>query len=650
MGLLSTRIGPGELDQRVASDLRGLIGAFSAISVMALGLQLVLVGILKSESGRQRVHLPPRVGATLFLGAIVGLLAGATTLLFVDSTRSFETEAALSVGLALACLAVSIPSRAVLLGEERWRHLAFVAFASAGGRLATTIALDVDTVASVLTGLLVGEAIGTTTAIALTRRSERSGTWPTGKGHHLMVGTTASIGLMLLVAMSSLSLDRFLGEQAADFNESASVARLVFVLILTVSLVFFPAMARFAVGSVSLRRSFHEALVVATGTAVAGTALILAFPSQLLQLVGAEAPGASDAITTIRLLAVAFSFYGLAGVSLVQYIAHGSRFALCTLPLIPFMILGHVISSGAVTLAVFALLTSAVLLVVASWPALARVQPILRPRVVEDDLTIELGHAAMTVVIPSFNPGSVVLETIGTLLESFHSAGIDVQVIVVSDGSTDGSVELISEANLPGVSQITLPRNIGKGAALRAGFAQASTRRIGFVDADGDIDPRQLVNMLRIQEQTGADIVFGSKRHSDSSVSISLLRTIYSRAFALLIRVLFQLDIADTQTGIKLYSRDVIAKTLPFLEENGFALDLELFVAARSCGFQHFVEVPVELRRTGGSTVSVKTVWQMLLQTARIFWRSQVTLQYLRASRVVNHQDTVGSTIDSVER
>ena len=124
----------------------------------------------------------------------------------------------------------------------------------------------------------------------------------------------------------------------------------------------------------------------------------------------------------------------------------------------------------------------------------------------------------------------------------------------------------------------------------------------------------------------------------------------YSRTFALIIRLLFQLDITDTQTGIKLYSRDVISKTLPFLEETGFALDLELFVAARSSGFQHFVEVPVDLRRTGGSTVSVRTVWQMLLHTARIFWRSQVTLQYLRASRVGNDHDAVGSTIHTVER
>jgi hypothetical protein len=92
------------------------------------------------------------------------------------------------------------------------------------------------------------------------------------------------------------------------------------------------------------------------------------------------------------------------------------------------------------------------------------------------------------------------------------------------------------------------------------------------------------------------------------------------------------LDISDTQTGIKLYSAPLVQTILPVVKERGFALDLELFVAARANGFQHFVEMPVTLHRRGSSTISFSTVLAMLRDTARIFWRAKISLRYLRSS------------------
>ena len=187
----------------------------------------------------------------------------------------------------------------------------------------------------------------------------------------------------------------------------------------------------------------------------------------------------------------------------------------------------------------------------------------------------------MTIVIPSFNPGPAVVDTVEQVLQSVSAAAISVHVIVVSDGSTDESLELLDSIRRGDVTHIRHESNEGKGAALRPGFGRATTPLIGFIDADGDIPPAQLVQMVRIQQESGADIVYGSKTHLDSDVSMSSVRRLYSRVFRWLVRRMFQLDISDTQTGIKLYSAALVHTVLPVVEERGFALDLELFVAAR---------------------------------------------------------------------
>ena len=151
-----------------------------------------------------------------------------------------------------------------------------------------------------------------------------------------------------------------------------------------------------------------------------------------------------------------------------------------------------------------------------------------------------------------------------------------------------------------------------------------------MIDADGDLSPALLGSLLSAQQSFNADIVFGSKLHPDSEVHASGVRRLYSFGYQLMIRVLFQLDIRDTQTGIKVFRHQVIEAVLPCLNEDEFALDLELFIAARAAGFTNFVEVPVTLRRESGSTVSVHAIRRMFTDTLRLFWRAKIALAYTR--------------------
>jgi hypothetical protein len=163
---------------------------------------------------------------------------------------------------------------------------------------------------------------------------------------------------------------------------------------------------------------------------------------------------------------------------------------------------------------------------------------------------------------------------------------------------------------------------------LRAGLAQSTTVVTGFIDADGDIPVHVLRSMYQKILENDADVVFGSKWHLESNVQVSISRRLMSQLHKLLQQILFQIDISDTQVGVKLYKTSALNKILPTLEESGFSLDIEIFVALAAYGHENFVETPVEIRRTGASTVSLKSAVVSFVDLLRIFWRARISLKY----------------------
>jgi hypothetical protein len=150
----------------------------------------------------------------------------------------------------------------------------------------------------------------------------------------------------------------------------------------------------------------------------------------------------------------------------------------------------------------------------------------------------------------------------------------------------------------------------------------------GFIDADGDIPPAVLLPMYKEMIRSDADVVFGSKWHPDSMVHVTTSRRMLSEFHHLIQRLLFKLDIDDTQVGAKLYRTAALKEVLPTLEESGFSLDVEIFIALAAHGHSNFIEMPVEIRRTGSSTISMKNIVSSFADLLRIFWRARVSLNY----------------------
>lgn len=237
----------------------------------------------------------------------------------------------------------------------------------------------------------------------------------------------------------------------------------------------------------------------------------------------------------------------------------------------------------------------------------------------------------LSVVIPFYNPGEVLVETIERTLSVMRSAGITFEVIAVSDGSTDGSEHLIIDM-APEVRVIVNEVNRGKGAAVRTGMLHSRGAYVGFVDCDGDIDPAHLLAYLFIAEDGQHDIVYADKLQEQAESGASLTRRTMSVCFSTATTVMFDLEMRDTQTGCKLLRRDVMIAVLATVQEDRFAFDIEMFLAAHELGHRNAVAAPVEIReRVAGSTVSARSALRTMTDTSAIFARRSLTRRYQTA-------------------
>jgi glycosyltransferase involved in cell wall biosynthesis len=229
----------------------------------------------------------------------------------------------------------------------------------------------------------------------------------------------------------------------------------------------------------------------------------------------------------------------------------------------------------------------------------------------------------LSVIVPAFNEEKVIFDTIQEIARVLD--GCSYEIIVVDDGSPDRtSLEAQRAASQnPRVFVISCPCNMGKGHALRCGFDYCSGELVAFLDADLDLHPRQLQTLYRIMQETGADVVIGSKRHPESYLDYPWHRKIMSVVYFGLVNALFGLDIRDTQTGIKLFRRAVLADAFPRIETMGYAYDLELLVAAMRFGYR-IAEAPVQLRfqRQSSGRIGLGSIVSMWSDTLRIFYRA----------------------------
>ena len=231
----------------------------------------------------------------------------------------------------------------------------------------------------------------------------------------------------------------------------------------------------------------------------------------------------------------------------------------------------------------------------------------------------------LSLVVPAYRIADRIASNVATLAAFLEESVGDFEIVVVVDGDPATATAL---RTLPEhVRLIAYPENRGKGFAVRTGFLSSGGRFCGFIDADLELSPATIPEMLDALEN-GADIVVGSKRHPDSHVDYPPFRRVQSLVFQALVRLLFRLRVRDSQAGLKLMRREVAAALVDDGVVDGFAFDVELLAVARYRGFRHLVECRVEVAHRAGTTTRLSSVFSMLRDVLRIGARLRLTHGY----------------------
>lgn len=238
----------------------------------------------------------------------------------------------------------------------------------------------------------------------------------------------------------------------------------------------------------------------------------------------------------------------------------------------------------------------------------------------------------ISVIMPAYNEARHIVKNLLEVVDTLDSFKFDYEVILVDDGSPDKTyleaAKLLS-THPEFVRVVHYEENRGKGNALICGTTFAKGDYVVFLDADMDLHPSQLPVLFGIMDAQNADVVIGSKRHPASVVNYPMKRRIYSAVYYTLVRLLFGLPVKDTQTGLKVFKREVLDRVFPRVLVKRFAFDIEVLANAHHLGYK-IVDAPVTLEFQRGvfDRIRPRDVYKILNDTLAIFYRMHILKYY----------------------
>ena len=211
----------------------------------------------------------------------------------------------------------------------------------------------------------------------------------------------------------------------------------------------------------------------------------------------------------------------------------------------------------------------------------------------------------LSIVIPAYNEERRLPATLVDYVAYLSSRGFAYEVIVVNDGSSDRTKEVVenfSKLN-PAVRLINLERNQGKGNAVKTGALSAEGELVLFADADG---ATPIAELKRLEDGilAGADVAIGSraKKAEDTAVRTKLFLKIRGQTFNRIVNALLLPSIRDTQCGFKLFKRECAKFCFERQRSKGFSFDVEILYIAQQAGFA-IAEIPINWTNIPGSKV-----------------------------------------------
>lgn len=230
----------------------------------------------------------------------------------------------------------------------------------------------------------------------------------------------------------------------------------------------------------------------------------------------------------------------------------------------------------------------------------------------------------LSIIIPAYNEARAIEEHLRLSSDFIKTRPLKAEILVVDDGSRDSTAALVEAyaKTHPEVRLIRLPKNSGKGCAVRTGILAAVGKIRGFTDADGATPIAELDRILP-HFKNDAEVVIGSraKKSQETHVDALIHRRLIGRVFNFLLRVLINVRdrdgrlIRDTQCGFKWFSAEAAQVIFSKMTIDGFAFDVEALYLANRMRLP-IVEQPVNWTEKGNSKVKlwrdpVKMFWQV---------------------------------------
>ncbi|CAN5133604.1 glycosyltransferase family 2 protein [soil metagenome] len=204
-------------------------------------------------------------------------------------------------------------------------------------------------------------------------------------------------------------------------------------------------------------------------------------------------------------------------------------------------------------------------------------------------------HTYLSIIIPAFNEENRLPETLALVRDWVERQKFSVEVLVVDDGSTDGTVAVVQEIahRFPGLRVITNEVNKGKGGVVAQGMLEAAGEWRLFMDADASTPIAELQKLLK---HTGKfEVIIGSRYLNPDSIKVKqpLKRRIVSRLWNVVIQTSLLPGIRDTQCGFKLFSAAASQAIFSKQQVDGWLFDVEILTIARHLSYA-IKEVPVD--------------------------------------------------------
>jgi dolichyl-phosphate beta-glucosyltransferase len=229
---------------------------------------------------------------------------------------------------------------------------------------------------------------------------------------------------------------------------------------------------------------------------------------------------------------------------------------------------------------------------------------------------------ALSVIVPAYNEELRLLPTLERLHAHLSARPASYEILVVDDGSTDGTCALVQAAmaRIPNLSLVRQSPNRGKGAAVRRGMLAARGRVRVMSDADCSMPPEQLPRLLAPIANGAAEISIGSRYAAGAKATVAqpAYRVLWSRLCNQVIQRSLVPRVLDTQCGFKAFTARAAENLFGSATIDGWAFDLEILALARRRGFP-LEEVGVEWTDDGRSRVNpIRDMWRVIREALTI--------------------------------